>query len=227
MEVDIPAFCPDWVKYERGTQAALANYIVQELRRLDSSGGPVLRAVLTHPDDRVQTMALAALDPAFLAEDGAPAVQPRMWFLRLVDGAEPPALDPQGRPLPAELRGKVLRAKVGNIGGNIGGNSGGPADLTRAAGVSGDVRAKTSYARGTLYLTADVTRDPKPFPLTQAVTILRQWGAGVTERAWRSPKRSRGGEPAEHGQALWLVDEVHPEDVKPQRPARRNAPAGD
>jgi hypothetical protein len=148
-----------------------------------------------------------------------------MWFLRLVDGAEPPALDPQGRPLPAELRGKVLRAKVGNIGGNIGGNSGNPADLTRAAGVSGDVRSKTAYARGTLYLTADVGRDAKPFSLTQAVTILRQWGAGVTERAYRSPKRSRGGEPAEHGQALWLVTEANPEDVRPAR--RTKTQAGD
>ena len=213
-EVDIPAFCPDWLKHSQAAPGALAQYVVDELRRLDADSAPMLRAVLTHPDDRMQTLALAALDPAFLAEDGAPAVQARLWFLKLADGAVPPRVDPQGRPLPAELQGKVLRAKVGNIGGNNGGNTPQLADARKCAGVSGDNRVKVAYSRGNLYLTADVGAAAKPFPLSQAVTILRQWGAGVTAKAYRSAKRSSvraDQEAAEHGQCTWLVVESGPE----------------
>ena len=66
-EVDIPAFCPHWLKHSQAAPGALAQYVVDELRRLDADSAPMLRAVLTHPDDRIQTLALAALDPAFLA----------------------------------------------------------------------------------------------------------------------------------------------------------------
>lgn len=224
MEVDIPSFCPEWPSRAREAGAALRDYVVQELRRLDEEGAPILRAVLTHPDDRTQALALQALDPAFIAPDGSPAIQPRMWFLRLVDGAEPPHLDPQGRPLDAKDRGKVLRAKVGNIGGNNGGNTPALADIRSCAGVSGDNRTRANYARQNLYLTVDITAQPRALPLAQAVTILRQWGLGVTDRAFRSAKRShlRGGqEPAEHGQSLWLVEEVNPQDMgrKPRKSA--------
>lgn len=202
-------FCEEYHSFLGRTLMERQAYVAAELRRLDASGAPVLRAVLSHPYDGCRNVSLALLAPEngnAVQGSGDPVLTaPRhVWWLRLVEGAELPPTDPQGRRLPDEIRGKVLRAKVGLVGWLPGDPS--THDPAAVAAAGGEARRKRESTGRDLYLTTDVTRDPRPYPFQQAVIILRAYGRGVAGELNRQ-----------------LVEEVPPPDHPAARPAQARA----
>lgn len=96
----------------------------------------------------------------------------RAWLVGKV-----PQADPQGRILPPETRGRVLRAKVGNLGAQMAASS--LQDASRAAAWSGERRRARDSVGQDLYVLVDVTREPRDLSLAHALAVLRQWGAGI------------------------------------------------
>lgn len=197
--IEIPFFCEDFqaIKGRRERR----EYVVSELRRIDRAGHPILRTILSCQDDEAQAAATELLASNVDAEGGE-IIPARLWRLRLVDDATPPATDPQGRRLPKDKVGKVLVAKVGNRGGRLGEN----AEPAEVDAHSGPRRTVTVRAGRDLYETVEVTRTPRSYSLRNAILILRQWGVGCTyERARVEPDKDNN--PIEV-QVYWLVEEV-------------------
>lgn len=232
------SFCDQWEElgYDKREESAQEDYIGAELERLVETNQPVLRAILAHPNDWVQFTALRLVREGVNSRGNATVHIPSV-MLRLVApdrleyehpdstadkslnvkaAAVPPPRDPQGRPLPKEKRGKVLVAKVGNLGGNI------PIDrdareTERFGGVARDNMARTFR---TLYITREITRQPAQYSLRDAILILRQWGFGIGDTVFRSVRSE--AHKREPGQCLWLVEEVGLSDLPagPQAPAK-------
>lgn len=196
--IELPPFCEDFQTLPKAKRAA---YVADELRRIDKAGLPVLRTVLSCPDDDAQALATQLLHNN-ADEDGEEILPPRAWRLRLLSGSVPPPTDPQGRRLTEDRRGKVLVVKVGNKGGRL--REDAPASITD--GYSGPRRSVTVRAGRDLYELAEVTHQPRTYTLRNAILILRQWGFAV------APDRARV-EPDKDGnpitvQVNWIVEEV-------------------
>ena len=128
-------------------------------------------------------------------------------MLALVEGEAPPDRDAQGRPMPPELKGKVLRTKVGNLGGNVAAT----ADKHELSRWNAEARQSRERSRGDLYRYVDITRKASPFAIDDAIKVLSMWGVGVTAKQYRrasTPDR-RGVIEEANGQCQWLVEE-HP-----------------
>ncbi|MBL0219657.1 MAG: hypothetical protein IPQ07_38055 [Myxococcales bacterium] len=218
--IELPAFCDDF--HATPKKEARRAYVANELRRIHSEGLPVLRTVLSCPDDEVQALATALL-AANVDDDGEEILPDHLWRLRLADGAVPPSTDPQGRKLPKSDQGRVLVCKIGNKGGRL------QEDATKeqVEAHSGPRRTTTVRAGRDLYDTAPVSAVARTYSFRNAVLILRQWGVGCTaERARMEPDRD--GNPVEV-QNYWLVEEVlearEPREHadEPEAPKRKRA----
>lgn len=196
--IELPAFCED---FQTTLKAERTAYVASELRRIDAEGLPVLRTVLSCPDDDAQALATMLLHDN--ADDaGEEILSPRAWRLRLVKDAVPPPTDPQGRRLPEGRRGKVLVVKVGNKGGRLPEG----ATATQTDAFSGPRRGITVRAGRDLYELAEVTHAAKPYSLRNAILILRQWGFAVApDRARVEPDRDNNPVVV---QVNWIVEEV-------------------
>jgi hypothetical protein len=197
-----PPFCDEFADKEMDEREA---YVADELRRLDAEHIPLLRTVLGSSHDDVQQIALALLQSNAHPSGEMLFEEPRVWRLRLIKGVKPPTKDPQRRPLPKELQGKVLRCKIGNKGGKLT-DPKAPAKLVDAHG--GEKRVIADNAGRDLYDTVDVTFEPKSFVLRTAVLILRTWGYGVPLQRCLIERDRDGNE--KEGQSMWLVEEVTP-----------------
>lgn len=220
-------FCDQWDAQQMGNrpEADQEAYVASELRRLESEGHPVLRPVLNCPDDWAKFLALNMLRMGATSE-GEETPSLATVYLRLVDpnvleyenpdtgetekgAAVPPPRDPQGRPLPKDKVGKVLVAKVGNVGGNVD-----PArEASQTKAFAGPRRLQLTKSGQSLFVTREVTRTPAAFPLREAVLILQAWGFGVGDVVFRSPRSAdRNGKRA-RGLCQWLVEEVPAEEA--------------
>lgn len=196
----LPEFCADWSRYEGQPDAVRRAYVSEELRRLDADGAPLLTVVLAHVlDDRVQQVAFERLRRNDDGEGGQ-VYAPREWRLRLVEGGVPPSVDGQSRPLPPELRGKALKAKVGVLGDDLGPE----ADAREVQRWSAQQRDARRRMGRDIYRYVTITRQPTTVSFDDAVAVLRQWGVGVARRQHR--REPDGSD----GQLQWLVEEITP-----------------
>lgn len=187
-------------------------YIESELRRLHADGEPLLYAALTVPLDSQRDVAIS------IASQITPIV-----FLRLVAGAIPPPLDPQGRKTQGDDAGKLV-AKTGQVGQM-------PASQVLSAVESGETARYGAMSRNQaiapsrqgLYYTVSIGKEPTGVPFDHAVAILRAWGHGVRGEDHRFRERvERTHVPANKDrsdmgmvearmsfrQDTWLVEEV-------------------
>ena len=112
--VVLPPFA---TRFENTAHGDRARYVVEELKKLLAAGGPVLCPILASLDLELRDLAIELLHENDDG-DGGTIYEPRIWAVRLVKGAKPPTIDPQGRPIPEDKKGKVLVVKTGNLGGN-------------------------------------------------------------------------------------------------------------
>jgi hypothetical protein len=200
----VATFAPE--AHAHPSTEALSAYVVAELRRLFADGASVLLAIHQWGvDEGARILALEYL--ARGEDDAGERLYPleHQWRLRLREGAVPPPLDPQGRRLPPELAGKVLRAKVGLLGAQRARDAASPA----ARQWEGHNRAAKAVNEQPLHKVQDVTAKPAAYSLTDACLILSRWGVGCTGKRWKRPDGWRPGEhSAEKGQDCWLVEEV-------------------
>lgn len=176
----------EWGKYPHHNaddHARRVQYVRDELARLEAQGISPLYVAVTLPLSDQQTDAFQAL-----AEDG------RLFALRLVEGAQPPTCDSQGRMLPEAERGKVLAAKVG---------------LRRFS--DGPSRAAACQRQADIHVHRKISAKPVAVTLEDAITILRQWGYRVRPR-----KGARPNQPPRRDE--WLVVHVN-EDGSPIGPS--------
>ena len=212
--IEIPAFCDEWYRYERLGADEQERYVASEIRRLDREGLPILTTVLAALDGMVQQIALDLVMKGHDA-NGEQLFEPRQWMLRLRQGAQPPVLDPHGRELPLEERGKVLAAKVGNIGAHV--------NLAKmAGGVDGASNRFSGDARPGMrekYHVQKIGRTATPVTFDRAVAVLRQWGVGVRRNQHAVKSGWRPGSDYGEGQDRWLVEEVPPGREDPKKKA--------
>lgn len=197
-----------WATVEYLGDQQRRQYIADELRRLDRDGVPLLTVALAQTDDAVRHLAVTMLRDNADGEGKTIYDHGRQWMLALVEGEAPPDRDAQGRLLQPELRGKVLRTKVGNLGGNVPAT----ADKHELSRWNAEARQSRERSRGDLYRYVDITRKPSPFNFDDAVKVLSAWGIGVSAKQYRrasTPDRAGVVEDA-HGQCLWLVEEHAP-----------------
>lgn len=149
-------------------------YVEAELERLRDAGAPLLYAALSTGLADQRDVAVRVL--------GEMHYRPA---LRLVEGARPPTLDPQGRPLPAEKAGRVLVAKTG-VRGQMARDAiaaaNGSGETSRYAGPRRGALARTAQG---LYVTVEIGREPVTVSLEDAIVILVQWGHGVPDKRYR------------------------------------------
>jgi hypothetical protein len=224
-EVQSIPFCDQWAaeNYDAKDAATQETYIADELRRLQAEGAPILRAVLACGEEWVIFVALKLIY-AGVDSQGVPVVDLPMVYLRLVAPdalvyehpetrevqtgvATPPSRDPQGRLLPRDKIGKVLVAKLGNLGGNLDPKL----DAKAAMQFSGPRRDAAVRAGKPIYITKEITREPKAFTVREAVVVLKQWGFGIGETAFRSIRSADHKGERARGQCTWLVEELAPE----------------
>lgn len=196
---EIDAF-REWGRYKIHSESDLAerrSYVRDELARLEAQGiSPLFAAVMLPLADQ-QTDAFAVL-----VGDG------RSFALRLVEGAQPPDCDAQGRRLPDGKRGKVLAAKVRQKPFGSAGERYQHAARDRDIVVHREITAKHSLV---------IAED--------AITIMRQWGYGV-----RPKRAARPNGPPRRDE--WLVVHVREDgsplgptetqDTEAQQPLRTN-----
>lgn len=212
----LPLAFDRWPNVEHLSDAARRLYVADELRRLDALGAPLLTVALAQADEAVKHLAVTLLRSNDDGEGKPIYGYGRQWTLKLVDDEAPPDRDAQGRQLPVELRGKVLRTKAGNLGGSTPSQ----ADAREVEKWSGRNRLARERSGGDLYVYRDVTRQPTPFTIDDAVLILSRWGVGVSARqydrgaAWKPGSEGEG----QKGQCRWLVEEI-----APKRPATAKA----
>ncbi len=161
------------------------DYADSEIERMKAAGARLLTEAITAPTGEQQDAALRAMRRA-----GITSV-----MLRLVSGAVPPKTDPQGRLLPEDKQGKVLRAKVGTIAPDPRVDS-----RERQAAFSGPGREARAMRGQSIYTTRDITHEPAPVEIGEAMAILRQWGKGVRTSRWLNSADKTGDK--------WLVEEV-------------------
>jgi len=188
-EIQIPR--TDWLlDWDRSVDPRrLRSYVTSEVQRLISEGQPVLHLAIMAPLSQQQDLTISVL-----REMG---YRPR---LRLRKGAVPPSVDAEGRRLPKEMQGKVLRAKVGYKGDD----SSLRTDPIAASRFSGPMRNALARTEG-LNNYRDVTNEPDVYSLEEAIIILRQHGVGVRGKRIQGKKRD-----------TWLVEEVPKQAAQPE-----------
>lgn len=211
--VVVPQFDLQWHLFEGQPDAVMRMRVAEELRRIDTAGAPLITAVLTIPDDRVQQTALERLRENDDGE-GSAIYAPRDWKLRIVEGGVPPEADAQGRPLPEGQRGKVLMAKVGTLGNHLGPEAD-SREVMRWGAVN---RQNIDHTGRDLYRYVRVTHQWTPVStFDDAVAVLRQWGIGVARKQYRRPPSwAPGTQASGRGQLNWLVEEWTPARVQPE-----------
>jgi hypothetical protein len=188
-EIQIPR--TDWLlDWDRSVDPRrLRSYVTSEVQRLIAEGQPVLHLAIMAPLSQQQDLTISVL-----REMG---YRPR---LRLRKGAVPPSVDAEGRRLPKEMQGKVLRAKVGYKGDD----SSLRTDPIAASRFSGPMRNALARTEG-LNNYRDVTNEPDVYSLEEAIIILRQHGVGVRGKRIQGKKRD-----------TWLVEEVPKQAAQPE-----------
>jgi len=217
----LPLAFDRWATVEHLGDQQRRAYVADELRRLDRDGAPLLTVALSQTDDAVRHIAVTALRDNADGEGRTIYDHGRQWVLALVEGEAPPDRDAQGRQLPPELRGKVLRTKVANLGGNVPAT----ADKHELGRWNAEARQSRERSRGDLYRYVDITRSPSPFAFEDAVKVLSMWGVGVSAKQYRrasTPDR-RGVDEEAHGQCLWLVAEHPPKPAAPAPTSKKAA----
>lgn len=203
MVTELPDFAPEALSHT--TDAARRTYVAQEVRRVaKESPTKILLAILACSDVHSQVLGIEFLTRG-VDDDGEQVIEPRVWYLRLADGAKPPETDPQGRRLAPNKAGSVLVAKLGNKGGNIPNNS----PMERLQRFNGPERSALGNARRDLYETVEIGTEPKAFQLSVAVKLLRRYGVGIAEFA-----------------DMHLLEEVDPTAVQAQAKTRTRGGAG-
>lgn len=167
------------------------SYVSAELDRLQAEGQPLLMAAITAPLPDQQDIALSELRSR--------GYRPK---LRLREGASPPSVDSQGRPLSKDEVGKVFRTKTG-VRGSSPEAKADPVLQERYVGPARNALART---REGLYQQVDITHEPQTFSVDEASAILRNWGVGVRSKRFRGHRDT------------YLVEEVVSEAAKPKRP---------
>lgn len=190
-EEDIQIPRTDWLlDWDRSVDPRrLRSYVTAEVQRLIAEGQPVLHLAIMAPLSQQQDLAISVLREQ--------QYRPR---LRLRKGAVPPSVDAEGRRLPKEMQGKVLRAKVGYKGDD----SSLRTDPIAAARFSGPMRNSLARTEG-LNNYRDVTNEPDVYSLEEAIIILRQHGVGVRGKRIQGKKRD-----------TWLVEEVPKQAAQPE-----------
>lgn len=149
---------PDWGRYSTSTPEAFdarRKYVAQQLDIAIKAGIAPLHAIMCCPFADQQ-------------DEGVLALRSKLTTvtLRLMEGAVPPKSGPDGRLVEEDLRGKVLRAKLGN--------------KPFATGVE-----RQSREREGLMLTIDVGADLVPLSIDDAVKVWRAWGYRFAQNAER------------------------------------------
>lgn len=222
-----PAFLHDWSRAGLNPHAQ-REYVRKELQRIAGEGRRVLTEILTAPFEGQSEIALSLIAEGALGEYGQGV------RLRLVEGAVPPPLDPQGRELPEADRGKVLVAKVGTAGGALNNSHALPAVVVDVH--SGPNVQRASFTNQDIYRYVRLSRRPVVVPFAAAVVVLRQWGKGInSQHHYRrgekrpDPRAPMGFEVVTVVQSTQLVEELPlveaeaaPESPDP-RPAKGRA----
>lgn len=203
IESEVPRFAVEWVEIHRRAQTLgdLESYLVKEINEVMTSKVPLLRAILSHPNDECRLRCLQILQNGTVETREQLLEMPQTFALKLVEDAQLPERGPDGNPLKTSEKGSLV-VKVGNVGGNI-------PNTEITAGMHGKRRIEVQHFPGALYTTVKVEKTPKFFPLETAVKILQSWGVGVATRAFDKPadgSRARPG--AAPGQQRWLVEEA-------------------
>jgi hypothetical protein len=180
----IDKFLIEWDNYPSITpeqRERRRDWVRKELERVEAEGIAPLYFALTRPLAIQVDECLAVLSE-----------KRKSVALRLVADASPPDTDPQGRPLPADKRGKVLVAKIGNISRD---------------GMTGTKRLEPGR---TLYECVEIGAEPSLLNLEEAAIVLRQWGVNVrsTEFYQRGDRR----------QSRYLVVQVRQDGTSFARP---------
>lgn len=196
--VEVSLFAP---KFEELPQGALGldarqEYLAGELNRLADSGQQILKAVLSRAGETLAIDESLHLLGRGQTNNGTQCPRLTTVALRLVEGAKPPTKDPNGNPIKSAFVGKVLVAKVGNVGGDS-------PTLTTLRGTDAQRRQQLQAERR-LYRTVAITQEGNALPLNEAVVVLRAWGVGVAKQIRRS---LRDGADTQ-AQDTWLVEEV-------------------
>lgn len=182
-------------KFSTVPMGARKEYVEQEMQRVVDAG--------VHP---LHAVHYCVFDDQRDAAIGWCVNFVRVVQLKLVDGAKPPTCDAHGRALPEAKQGKVLVCKVGTIGG--------AADCQgeEATRWSGPGRNTTLRQRGSIYRQVEITSAPSTLTITDALTVLNQWGKGMT------PSEFIGRDPATR-KSRWLVEVVTTDAATPAPPA--------
>lgn len=197
-------FLFDWYVI-RTNKGAITDYLESQVARLVDEGKPVIRAIMTHPDEMAQLECMRALKRLGVYE---------MVNVRLVPGVENdlPRNDPHGNALPADKQGKILMAKTGTVGGALENAHEQPEQIRQryyAANV--DQRIKMYRLKPTLqnrvYKCVDVGFTPKTVKFDDAVSLLRNWGYGVAFPQITGLRKDFQ-DPTKRPQNKWLVLEV-------------------
>ena len=104
--------------------------------------------------------------------------------------------DPNGNPIKPAYAGRVLVAKVGNVGGDV-------PTLGTLRGIDAAKRLQLQAERR-IYRTVVITQDGVDLSLSEAVIVLRAWGVGIAKQIKRSIRE--GADVLL--QDTWLVEEV-------------------
>ena len=186
----------EWDRYRAAD--VRATYAQREVERALAAGQPVLHLAIMLPLTQQQDAAIAAIRAAGHSP-----------LLRLRPGAIAPPNRPNAHmgQVPPIERGKVLYAKVGNLGPP----SGDKAVDAEAAAWGGNMRQSRIRSRQPLYVEQKITSTPRPFTIDHANVILRQWGVGGRGTRWIA--NQAGAMPnqptdASNGQDRWIVEEV-------------------
>jgi len=213
----LPLAFDRWATVEHLGDQSRRSYVADELRRLDRDGVPLLTVALAQTDDAVRHLAVTMLRDNADGEGKTIYEHGRQWLLALVEGENPPDRDAQGRLMPPELKGKVLRTKVGNLGGNVPAT----ADKHELSRWNAEARQARERSRGDLYRYVDITRKASPFAIEDAIKVLSMWGVGVAPKQYRrasTPDR-RGVIEESNGQCQWLVEEHTPKSTSSRKVA--------
>lgn len=174
------ALAEDWRKFAgKQRQRDFAVYLVEEMRRVRSEGGPLLLSILS-ADEIPREVILRTILPN--------NTEFSVWKLALVPGATAPERDPHGCLLPVDKRGKVLAAKVGmrsDYEMNVNSNSPDAEVDERFSGPAmrkAFLTSKSTYQhKNSPYMVKEVSAEPSAFSTKEAIAVLRTYGFGLID----------------------------------------------
>lgn len=213
------SWMPYWDRFS--DQNAKRAYVFDELKKLVEAGMPPLTAALTLPLSEQCDMALAALK-----------ARQSVVYVRLHQGAEPPPVDPYGRPLHPSKVGKVFVAKLKTNGARAGASGEESAGWT---GTARQAKNRPGNTRDPLYDTVEIGKDAVvALPVEDAAPLMTRWGFGVRSerRQGKAPvrdasgnvKRGPSGEEL-RGRDTWLLVECDPQGKPIGYPSEEPKPA--